>query len=163
VGGFDERFRRAYREDADLAARLLATGWRLEAGRRRSEHPVRPADRWVSVRLQAGNADDPRLRVRYGRRWRAVTGVPRGRRARHLATTAAGAAALVAAGARRPAMAVGAAGLWLTGTAELAWARIAPGPRTPDEVATMIVTSVALPPAATWHWLRGWAAVALRR
>jgi hypothetical protein len=163
VGGFDERFRRAYREDADLAARLLAAGWRLEVGRRHSDHPVRPADRWVSVRLQAGNADDPRLRLRYGRRWRAVTGVHRGRRARHIATTAAGALALVAVGARRRAVAVGAGALWAAGTAELAWARIAPGPRTADEVATMVVTSVALPPAATWHWLRGWAAVVARR
>jgi hypothetical protein len=163
VGGFDERFRRAYREDADLAARLVAAGWRLEVGRRRSEHPVRPADRWVSVRLQAGNADDPRLRLRYGRRWRVVTGVHRGRRARHLATTAAGAAAVVAAGAKRPAVALGAGALWAAGTAELAWARIAPGPRTADEVTTMVVTSVALPPAATWHWLRGWAAVVARR
>jgi hypothetical protein len=163
VGGFDERFRRAYREDADLAARLVAVGWRLEVGRRRTEHPVRPAGRWVSVRLQAGNADDPRLRLRHGRRWRAVTGVHRGRRARHLATTAAGAAAVVAAGARRPAVALGAGALWAAGTAELAWARIAPGPRSADEVATMVVTSVALPPAATWHWLRGWAAAAARR
>jgi hypothetical protein len=92
-----------------------------------------------------------------------VTGVHRGRRARHLATTAAGAAALVAAGTRRPAVALGAGALWAAGTAELAWARIAPGPRTADEVATMVVTSVALPPAATWHWLRGWAAVVVGR
>jgi glycosyltransferase involved in cell wall biosynthesis len=160
VGGFDERFRRAYREDADLAARLAGAGWRLEVGRRSSEHPVRPADRWVSVRLQAGNADDPRLRLRYGRRWREVTGVHRGRRGRHLAVTTAGVAALVAAATGRRAIGGVAATLWAAGTAELAWARIAPGPRTPEEVATMVVTSVALPPAATWHWLRGWAALA---
>jgi hypothetical protein len=160
VGGFDERFRRAYREDADLAARLVAAGWRLEGGGRSSEHPVRPADRWVSVRLQAGNADDPRLRLRYGRRWREVTGVHKGRRGRHLAITAAGVTALVGAGSGRRALGAAAAVAWAAGTAELAWARIAPGPRTPDEVATMVVTSVALPPAATWHWFRGWAALA---
>jgi hypothetical protein len=160
VGGFDERFARAYREDADLAARLAGAGWRLERGRRRSEHPVRPADRWVSVRLQAGNADDPRLRLRYGRRWREVTGVHRGRRGRHLAVTAAGATALAAGVVRRPALAGVAAAAWGLGTAELAWARIAPGPRTPEEVATMVFTSVAIPPAATWHWLRGWVALA---
>jgi histidinol-phosphate phosphatase family protein len=45
---------------------------------------------------------------------------------------------------------------WLAGTAELAWARIAPGPRTPDELATIAATSLLLPPAATWHWLDGW-------
>jgi histidinol-phosphate phosphatase family protein len=51
----------------------------------------------------------------------------------------------------------GAAGLgWLAGTVELALARILPGPRTPGVVATMAVTSVLLPPVATWHWLAGW-------
>jgi cellulose synthase/poly-beta-1,6-N-acetylglucosamine synthase-like glycosyltransferase len=162
VGGFDERFRRAFREDADLAARLVAAGWRLETGRRSSEHPVRPADRWVSVRLQAGNADDPRLRLRYGRRWREVTGVHKGRRARHLAVTGAGLLSVAAGAARRRSVAGAAAAVWVAGTAELAWARIAPGPRTADEVATMVVTSVALPPAATWHWLRGWVGLATR-
>jgi hypothetical protein len=141
----------------------VAAGWRLETGRRSSRHPVRPADRWVSVRLQAGNADDPRLRLRYGRRWREVTGVGRGRRGRHLAVTAAGAVALVAGLAQRPALAGTAAAAWAAGTAELAWARIGPGPRTADEVATMVATSVAIPPAATWHWLRGWAALAIGR
>ena len=28
VGGFDERFPRAFREDADLALRMMAAGWR---------------------------------------------------------------------------------------------------------------------------------------
>jgi histidinol-phosphate phosphatase family protein len=39
---------------------------------------------------------------------------------------------------------------------ELTLARVLPGPRTPAEVATMAVTSMLLPPAATWHWLAGW-------
>ncbi|MEN2422662.1 transferase, partial [Streptomyces rimosus] len=47
------------------------------------------------------------------------------------------------------------AGLWLGGTAEFAWARIAPGPRTRDEVVTMAVTSALIPPSAAGHWLRG--------
>ena len=32
VGGFDERFPRAYREDTDLALRLLDAGWELHRG-----------------------------------------------------------------------------------------------------------------------------------
>ena len=35
AGGFDERFPRAFREDADLALRLRADGWQLRHGRRR--------------------------------------------------------------------------------------------------------------------------------
>jgi histidinol-phosphate phosphatase family protein len=48
-----------------------------------------------------------------------------------------------------------AAGFWLAGTAEFAWRRIAPGPRSREEIATMLVTSAAIPPLASWHWLRG--------
>jgi histidinol-phosphate phosphatase family protein len=190
VGGFDERFPRAYREDADLALRVLQAGHRIERGRRRAAHPVRPADRLVSVRLQAGNADDVLMRALHGRGWREAAAVPRGRRLRHLATTTAGVvalAALVAARRRRgPAegspgrqdpegvprwtgrgsaggargrwsapLAVLAGAGWVAGTAELAWARIAPGPRTADEVATMVATSLLLPPAASCHWLAG--------
>ena len=50
VHGFDERFRRAYREDTDLALRLLKAGWHLEQGHRATAHPVRPTDFWASVR-----------------------------------------------------------------------------------------------------------------
>jgi histidinol-phosphate phosphatase family protein len=51
--------------------------------------------------------------------------------------------------------------LWLAGTAELAWARIARGPRTRAEVGAMVLTSLLIPPAASWHRLRG--EVACRR
>jgi histidinol-phosphate phosphatase family protein len=163
VGGFDERFPRAYREDADLALRVVGAGHRIVRGRRLATHPVRRADRLVSVRLQAGNADDVLMGALHGRGWREAAAVPRGRRPRHLAVTAAGLAAvgtLTVRRASRPSwtapVAVLAGAGWLAGTAELAWARIAPGPRTPDEVATMVATSLLLPPAATWHWLAGW-------
>lgn len=155
VGGFDERFPRAYREDADLALRVRAAGYRLVRGARRATHPVRPADRWVSVRQQAGNADDVLMRALHGPAWRAAAGVPRGRRRAHLLVTASALLAVgLALGGRRRAAALAAAG-WLAGTAEFAWARIAPGPRTADEVVTMALTSAVIPAAATVHWLRG--------
>ncbi len=155
VGGFDERFRWARREDTDLALRVLDAGWRVRRGRRTTRHPVRPAGRWVSVRVQRGNADDALMLRLYGPDWRARAAAPRGCLRRYLAITAAGVAAcaLTAAGHRRGA-AVGALG-WAVGTGELAWARIAPGPRTLHEVNTMLVTSVFIPPAASWHWLTG--------
>jgi HAD superfamily hydrolase (TIGR01662 family) len=162
VGGFDERFRRAYREDADLAARVVGAGWRIVTGGRRCTHPVRPEDRWVSLRMQAGNADDVLLRALHGRRWREVTGIPAGRRRRHVAVTAAGAAVLAGMVWRRSALAVAGGIAWAVGTAELAWARIAPGPRSAEEVTTMVVTSALIPPVATWHWLRAWAGLPLR-
>jgi len=223
VGGFDERFTRAYREDAELALRVLDAGFSLVRGSREVTHPVRPASPWVSLGTQAGNADDALVRRLHGRDWRERAGAPRGRLRRHALTTAAGllallglarlaaarlaaggigagradhparlagagsagpAAARVAAvagpagvnasldraGARRRGMAAGgraggprwarvaaAAGGagWLAGAGEFAAARIAPGPRTRDEVATMLATSAAIPPAAVAHRLRG--------
>ena len=166
VGGFDERFPRAYREDTELAYRVAAAGWRLAAGRRRVTHPVRPEGRWISLRAQRGNADDALLRRLYGPRWRSMLDVPAGRRRIHAATAAAGLTALsgclvaalstgsVRAVARSVALAAG--GAAALATAEFAGGRIAPGPRTADEVGVMLVTSVLIPPLATAHWLRGW-------
>jgi histidinol-phosphate phosphatase family protein len=155
VGGFDERFPRAYREDADLALRLRDAGWELTVGAREVEHPVPPADARVSVRKQAGNADDALMAALHGPGWRERAGAPRGRFALHAATSALGAGALVsaAAGRRRTALALGAG--WLGATAQFALARIAPGPRTPAEIATMTVSSVLIPPAAVAHRAAG--------
>ena len=155
VGGFDERFPRAYREDADLGLRVVESGGRLVTGTRWITHPVRPADGWVSVRQQAGNADDVLMRRVHGPNWRTKAAAPRGRRRRHLAATASGAVAITAALTGRGGLsAVGALG-WLGGVAELAVARIAPGPRDRDEVWRMVSTSAVIPAAATWHTVRG--------
>ncbi|MFI2611063.1 glycosyltransferase family 2 protein [Kitasatospora sp. NPDC018619] len=155
VGGFDERFRRAFREDADLALRLLNAGWQLTRGERSTTHPVRPADAWVSLRQQAGNADDVLMNRLHGRDWWRRAGAPRGRLPRHLATTAAAAGALIAAGTGRRREAAALAGCWLLGTAEFAAARIAPGPRTRAEVRAMLLTSALIPLAASRHWAGG--------
>ena len=52
VGGFDERFPRAFREDADLALRLLDRGWHLRRGDRH-DHAPGPA------RLPLGQPESP--------------------------------------------------------------------------------------------------------
>ncbi|MFC0041540.1 HAD-IIIA family hydrolase [Actinomadura rayongensis] len=155
TGGFDERFPRAFREDADLALRVLADGWRLETGIRRTEHPVRPAGPWASLRAQRGNADDALMRRLHGADWYERAGETPGRRSRHLGIVAAGASALTLAltGHRRAAALLGA--LTAAGVGEFAAARIAPGPRTAREIAAMLATSAAIPPAAVWHWARG--------
>jgi histidinol-phosphate phosphatase family protein len=164
VGGFDERFPRAYREDADLGLRVVGAGYRIVTGRRVVLHPVRPAGPLVSVRLQAGNADDALMRALHGRGWRGRAEVPGGRRPRHLVITGLGLGAVGAGLLSRRGRSVRwarwvtsiAGAGWLAGTCELVLARILPGPRTPGEVATMAATSVVLPAVATWHWLAGW-------
>jgi glycosyltransferase involved in cell wall biosynthesis len=155
VAGFDERFRRAFREDTDLALRILDAGWCIRRGRRTTRHPVRPTDRWVSLRAQRGNADDALMLRLHGPDWWRKAVAPRGRIRTHLAVTAAGGAACALVAAGRPRAAALAALGWAAGTAEFAWARIAPGPRTRREVTTMAATSVLIPPVATWHWLTG--------
>ncbi|HEX5496162.1 MAG TPA: HAD-IIIA family hydrolase [Mycobacteriales bacterium] len=150
VGGFDERFPRAYREDADLAARLRLAGWRLAVGRREVIHPPRRSGRWVSVRAQRGNADDMLMRAVHGPAWRAAAGCPRGRFGWHALTVGTGLTALLAAGIRRHRTAGIAALGWVGLTAEFARRRIAPGPGGRAEVTTMLATSAAIPPVAVW-------------
>ncbi|CAL9619147.1 hypothetical protein SUDANB96_05834 [Streptomyces sp. enrichment culture] len=128
VGGFDERFGRAFREDADLALRVQRAGWTLHRGRRTTLHPVRPADRWASVRAQRGNADDALMNRLHGRDWWTRARAPRGRLPRHAAVTGAALTACLAAVAGRRRTAAAAGALWAAGTAEFALARIAPGP-----------------------------------
>ncbi|GAA3558272.1 hypothetical protein GCM10022419_043620 [Nonomuraea rosea] len=223
LGGFDERFPRAYREDADFALRVSRAGHRLVKGTRVTTHPVRDDGFWASVRFQRGNADDALMRRLHGPGWRAAVGGGRGRLRLHTATTAAGLAALVLTaaavlartagppakgpagrlawwpGARphgrsygrpygRPygrlggrhgarlgrragrlggrfgagvsqggwrVLPVVAGAAWAALTAEFAWRRVVPGPRTPREVLRMVVTSVVIPPVACAHRLRG--------
>lgn len=176
VHGFDERFPRAYREDADLALRVRAGGSRLVVGDRQVTHPVRPSDDLASLRAQAGNRDDALMRALHGPRWRELAEAPRGRLPWHVATVAAGVTAALAPVAAavlssRPfARAAVVAGLARGGVvAGLAWAgltagflarRLVPGLRPGDdlfavELRRMLITSVLIPPAAVAHRLAG--------
>lgn len=154
-GGFDERFPRAYREDADLALRLQGAGWRLIRGHRVTVHPARDGGTWASVRAQAGNADDALMRRLHGRRWRRAAAAPGGRLPVHIATTAAGVSAVTAGllGARWPA--VVAALVWAGLTGHFAWHRIRSGPKSGPELGRMVATSAVIPPVAVAHRLLG--------
>ncbi len=158
AGGFDERFRGAYREDTDLAMRLLRGGWQLVRGRRLVEHPVPAAGFWVSVSRQRGNADDVLMCALHGRHWRRWGRAPRGRLARHLLTTGCLATAVAASARHRPRAATLPALAWLALSAELAAERILLGPRDREEILRMLATSSVLPVAATawsgWGLLR---------
>ncbi|HEX7096486.1 MAG TPA: HAD-IIIA family hydrolase [Acidimicrobiales bacterium] len=137
--GFDDRFPRAYREDAELAIRVLRAGYRLARGRRVVVHPVGAAPWHVSVQRQRNNADDALLTRLHGTAW----------------MRAAGAVAAAALATRRPRVATIAFGAWLASAADFAAARIRSGPAEPREVAAMVATSVMIPPAATAAWLAG--------
>ncbi|MEH0108467.1 HAD-IIIA family hydrolase [Tersicoccus sp. MR15.9] len=160
VAGFDERFPRAFREDADLALRVRDAGWTLRRGERTILHPVRPADAWVSHRVQAGNADDALMRRLHGPQWRDRADAPAGGFRWHLATVAAAAIGVLGAAVALDGLAGGAiartvpapdptagralarrAGLVTLAAGALAWAgltgrflrlRMTPGPRPGD-------------------------------
>jgi histidinol-phosphate phosphatase family protein len=169
VGGFDERFPRAYREDADLGLRITSAGYRIVCGSRTVLHPVPPVGRWVSIRKQAGNADDVLMRALHGPDWRARSQAGRGRTKRHVATAAAGllgagAAALSAArlvSGKHPLRArfgawggIAATG-WALGTGEFAARRLPRDPLSrPAEAVTMLATSAAIPVSASFHCAR---------
>jgi len=155
VGGFDERFPRAYREDSDLALRITRRGNRIVEGERRSTHPVAPSTWLSSVRSQAGNRDNALMRRKHGPTWRKQVGEGRGRLPAHSVTTAAAlcAVALIITGRWR--LAARALGLWALLTAEFAVRRILAGPRTIAEIVRMLVTSVLIPPVAVYHRIRG--------
>ncbi|WP_053736833.1 glycosyltransferase family 2 protein [Nocardia sp. NRRL S-836] len=155
TGGFDERFPRAYREDAELALRVQDLGYRIVRGARVTTHPVKPATFFTSVQQQRGNADDALMRHLLGPGWRTRIGGRRGRLHEHALTTGAALAAVLCGltGHRRAALA--SAAVWAGLTARFAAQRIAPGPRDAREITQMVVTSAVIPPAACWHRLRG--------
>ena len=160
VGGFDERFPRAYREDADLGLRVdRAPAGGSSRGGRRVVHPVGPARPWVSVR-QAGRqrrrrADAPRCTAATGASARA-------RRAAAGRATSRSAAAGASAPRRSPprrrrAAAAARRRLWLAGHGRVRAGRASRrGRGRAREVATMLWTSAAMPlrGRARW-WLRG--------
>jgi histidinol-phosphate phosphatase family protein len=155
IGGFDERFARAYREDTDLALRIQERGGRIVRGARTSLHPLRARTGRATLAEQRGNRDTVLLTALHGPRWRDRAGEPRGRLARHAAITATGALGVLAAAAGLRRTRTIATALCALGVAEFAAARIARGPLEPAELARMLWTSLAIPPLAVFHDLRG--------
>ncbi|HWC82747.1 MAG TPA: HAD-IIIA family hydrolase [Pseudonocardiaceae bacterium] len=155
VGGFDDRFPRAYREDADLGLRVCLAGYDIVCGNRQTIHPARRSDWLASLRAQRGNADNALMRRKFGPQWRRRVGEGSGRLGRHAATTAAGLATILFGLLGRRKAAAVTATAWAGLVAEFAAKRIRPGPRTADEIGRMLLTSVLISPAACWHRARG--------
>jgi HAD superfamily hydrolase (TIGR01662 family) len=166
TGGFDERFPRAFREDADLALRTVRLGYAIVWGERVTTHPLASSTSWwSSLRDQTGNADNALLRAKYGRRWRSLIGTTPGRTGRHVMTTATAVIALAALASGRTSgphsgrqfgrLAAAAGTVWMGLTAEFAVGRIRSGPRTAREISTGLLTSALIPPLAVAHRVRG--------
>ncbi|WP_432925134.1 glycosyltransferase family 2 protein [Microbispora sp. CA-135349] len=139
------RFQRGNASDA-LMRHVHGRDWRAAIGGhpgRLKRHAVTTGAGLLALAL-AGAAAFRRGNARGGTGWATAARILRGSRLPAKRRDA------------RLAAAAGVAGLaWLGLTAEFAWARVAPGPRTPEEIARMAVTSVVIPPAACAHRLRG--------
>ena len=153
VGGFDERFTSAWREDSDLHFTLLESGFRVGyAPDAVVDHPIRPAAFAVSIGQQRKAMFDAllfkkhpllyRSRIRPGPPWDYYAGV--------------GALAVALLNARTsPRVAVAALVAWAAITARFARARLRGTSRRLSHVIEMLWTSIVIPPLALWWRLAG--------
>lgn len=154
LDGFDERFRLAWREDADFYFRLLQRHARV---RHVPEavviHPVRPARWGVSLSQQKKVVFDVLLFKKHPSLYRRkIRPSPRWD---YYLTVLALLVAVGAAVAGHPLVATAAGLLWLTLTARFCAARLRGTVKTPSHIAEMIVTSAAIPPLAVFWRIVG--------
>jgi glycosyltransferase involved in cell wall biosynthesis len=147
VGGFDERFRLAWREDSDLHFGLLAQGARIAREPRAIVvHPVRPANWGVSLRQQRKVMFDALLFKKYPRLYRErIRAAPRWDYYVIVAS-------LLVTPFWPPTWLV-----WLLFTAAFCWRRLKGVSWAPLHVLEMMLTSIAIPPLAVfWRLVGAW-------
>jgi GT2 family glycosyltransferase len=154
VGGFDERFTAAWREDSDLQFTLLERGRRIaKAPLALVVHPVRPAPWGVSLRLQRKALFEALLYKRhpelYRQRIRPV------RPWDYYVLVGALAWALAAAAWGRWPGVAGALLVWLVFTGRFVARRLRQYSRVPRHVAEMLVTSALIPPLSVFWRVYG--------
>lgn len=154
VGGFDERYATAWREDSDLHFALLARGLRIaRATRAVIVHPVRPAPWGASLRQQRKSVFNALLYKKfpdyYRRRIRAMPPWD------YYAIVGAVGTAAVAATAGGMTVGLGAAGVWTALTTRFLLRRLRRNSLAPSHVAEMAVTSVLIPPLSVFWRLYG--------
>lgn len=154
VGGFDERFTRAWREDADLMFALREQAGRIiEAPQARVVHPVRPAQWGVSIGQQSKVFFDALLYKKHRRVYRRhIRRVPPWH---YYVAVVALSAALLLFIAGEPVSGGIALSVWAAVTAWFCWKRLRGTAHTASHIAEMIVTSIAIPPVSLYWRLRG--------
>lgn len=146
LGGFDESFRMAWREDSDLHFRLLRRGARLvRAPDAVVVHPVRPAPWGVSLAQQRKVMYDALLFKKHRDLYRSRIR----RRPRWDYYFIVGSLAAAAGGS------VLGAALWAGLTGRFLAQRLRGASKRPAHVAEMLVTSILIPPLAVYWRLRG--------
>jgi GT2 family glycosyltransferase len=157
VGGFDPRFRRAYREDSDLEFRLLDAGARItRANDAIVVHPPRAERPFASLRQQRNQFFDALLYRKHPAHFRASI-----RKRPPIGYYAIGlgqAVSVLALLAGRPRLAGLATGIWLPLVGQFLAQRSRDRSRRPSHVGELALTSALIPPLAIYWRLRGaWA------
>jgi glycosyltransferase involved in cell wall biosynthesis len=155
VGGFDERFATAWREDSDLFFSLYssAPGRFLTAPEALVIHPVRPARWGISLGQQRKSMFNALLYKKHPEFYRSkVQAAPPWR---YYAIVGALLAWIGAALAGRWPLAGGAACLWAFLTSSFCLRRLHRTSHRPAHVAEMLVTSILIPPLAIFWRLLG--------
>ena len=154
VGGFDERFRFAWREDSDFYFRLLDAHARIvHAPQAVIVHPVRPAPWGVSISQQKKILFDALLYKKHPRRYREkIRATPRWDYYLIVASLLIGVTELVFGDLRIAAVA---GGIWLLMTGRFFWSRVRHTTRTGSHIGEMLLTSVLIPPLAVFWRLVG--------
>lgn len=155
VGGFDERFTRAWREDSDLHFSLLALGAVVLAPAARVVHPVRRVRWGVSLGQQANVQFDALLYKKHRRLFRER--IRRRPPWLYVAIAAATLAAPVALAADAPRAAAACGLAAAAGIGLFAARRLRGASLHPSHVAEMLLTSVAIPYLALfWRLVGAW-------
>ncbi len=154
VGGFDERFTCAWREDSDLAFTLKAQGAVLvHAPDALVVHPVRPAPWGVSIRQQRKSMFNALLYKKHPVLYRQnIQSTPPWR---YYAIVSALLAVLIGAVSGWGVLALAGLILWVGLTARFCMQRLQHTSHASRHVLEMIVTSMLIPPLAIFWRLRG--------
>jgi GT2 family glycosyltransferase len=150
IGGFDERFTTAWREDSDLQFTLLEQGYAIVPARDAVVvHPVRPARWGVSLRQQRKTALNALLYKKHPVLFRErIPGVPWD----YYASCGSLVAASVGLASGWLSFALAGALLWGLLTGRFCAVRLRGASRAPAHVAEMVVTSALIPPLSLyWH------------
>ncbi len=154
VGGFDERFALAWREDSDLHFTLMKQGARLITGHDAVViHPARPAPWGISIHQQRKSMYNALLYKKHPTLYRTyIQSAPPWR---YYGTVGTFAGLMLGLLTRRRPLARISVMLWLVLTLEFCMRRLRGTSKAPTHVAEMAVTSLLIPPLAVFWRLRG--------
>lgn len=154
VGGFDERFTSAWREDSDLQFSLLRAGGRVvRAPDAVVVHPVRPARWGISLSQQRKSAFEALLYRKHPELYRQrIAGTPP---IAYYVTVSAALAGIAGAAAGLAVLAAAGALLWMALTTRFFAIRMRARSRAWTHIAEMAATSALIPFLSLYWRLRG--------